>query len=235
MKYFVTAALAVALMGAAATAQAENPRDRDQHRTEARPARAEAPRTERTAPRVERTAPRRVERAAPTVDRRAPSRVERTAPRLERTAPRVERTAPRVEHTAARVDHRTATRNDRGRPAVGHAGAGRPGFGYQSHGLRPSDRGRAVYSVSVYRQEFVATRRYRYVGGGYPGGWYAHSWYYGNVLPIGWYGPEFYLNFGLYGLLGPPIGCEWVREGPDAVLVDIWSGQVLSVERGVFY
>jgi hypothetical protein len=30
-------------------------------------------------------------------------------------------------------------------------------------------------------------------------------------------------------------GCEWVREGSDAVLVNIWTGEVLSVASGVFW
>jgi Ni/Co efflux regulator RcnB len=226
MKYFVTAALAVALMGAAAAAQAENPQDKE-HRTEARPARAPAPRVERTAPRVERAAPR-VERTAPRVERTAP-RVERTAPRVERTAPRVERTAPRVERTAPRVE--------RTRPAAVAARTtkGAHDYGFKSHALRPADKGRSYYSASRFQARYVAVRRFHFVGGGYPGGWYARAWVFGDVLPIGWYAPGFYLDYGNYGLPLPPIGCEWVREGPDAVLVDVWTGQVLSVYSGVFY
>jgi len=33
----------------------------------------------------------------------------------------------------------------------------------------------------------------------------------------------------------PPVGCEWVRVGSDALLVDIWTGEVLSVEYGLFW
>ncbi len=51
----------------------------------------------------------------------------------------------------------------------------------------------------------------------------------------GWYGSGYYLNFWSYGLPNPPIGCEWVRVGDDAMLVDIWSGEVLSVYYGIFW
>lgn len=61
------------------------------------------------------------------------------------------------------------------------------------------------------------------------------SWSYGDRLPWGWFGASYYLNWGAYGLPLPPIGCEWVRVGSDALLVDIWSGEVLSVYYGLFW
>jgi Ni/Co efflux regulator RcnB len=82
---------------------------------------------------------------------------------------------------------------------------------------------------------FTPQRRFHFAGGGYPGGWYARTWGYGDYLPVGWFTPDFYLDFGYYGLPEPPVGCEWVREGPDAVLVDVWTGEVLSVDSGIFY
>jgi hypothetical protein len=33
----------------------------------------------------------------------------------------------------------------------------------------------------------------------------------------------------------PPIGCEWIRVGRDALLVDIWSGEILSVYYDMFW
>jgi Ni/Co efflux regulator RcnB len=61
------------------------------------------------------------------------------------------------------------------------------------------------------------------------------SWSFGDYLPGGWYGSSYYLNAWQYGLPYPPIGCEWVRVGNDALLVDVWSGQVLSVYYGLFW
>jgi Ni/Co efflux regulator RcnB len=54
-------------------------------------------------------------------------------------------------------------------------------------------------------------------------------------LPFGWYQPDYYLDWAGFGLPAPPIGCEWVREGADAVLVDVYTGEILSVYQGVFY
>jgi Ni/Co efflux regulator RcnB len=62
-----------------------------------------------------------------------------------------------------------------------------------------------------------------------------NSWSFGDYLPGGWYSQSYYLNSGMYGLPYPPVGCEWVRVGDDALLVDVWSGQVLSVYYNLFW
>ena len=112
---------------------------------------------------------------------------------------------------------------------------GRPGYGFQGHGMRPNDNGRGYYDPGRFGQRYYAQHRFRYEGPGYPRGWYEHSWRYGEILPFGWFTPDYYLNYDEFGLQPPPIGCEWVRQGGDAVLVDVWTGQVLSVYQGVFY
>lgn len=108
-------------------------------------------------------------------------------------------------------------------------------FGFHEHGLRGRDQGRGWYQAGEYRQHFQAERRFRVGFFARPSGWYYRSWGYGMFLPWGWFAPEYYLDWQDYGLPPPPIGCEWVREGPDAVLVDIWTGEVLSVYSGLFY
>jgi hypothetical protein len=121
----------------------------------------------------------------------------------------------------------------RGGPPGG--GSGRPGFGFQGHALRPGDRGRSYYNPGAFQQQYSAPRRFRFDNYAYPGGWYARTWVYGDYLPDGWFTPDYYLDWGYYQLPEPPVGCEWVRQGPDAVLVDVWTGEVLSVESGLFY
>lgn len=61
------------------------------------------------------------------------------------------------------------------------------------------------------------------------------AWSFGDYLPYGWYSPSYYLDAWRYGLPQPPIGCEWVRVGDNALLVDVWSGQVLSVYYDLFW
>jgi hypothetical protein len=116
-----------------------------------------------------------------------------------------------------------------------HPGGGGHGFGFHSHALRPGDQGRSYYNSGAFQRQYNAQRRFRVFNYNYPGGWYARSWVYGDFLPFGWFTPDYYLDWGYYQLPEPPIGCEWVREGPDAVLVDVWTGEVLSVYSGAFY
>jgi Ni/Co efflux regulator RcnB len=101
--------------------------------------------------------------------------------------------------------------------------------------LRPQDQGRSQFDPNRFRHSYFAQRRYN--AGAYyqPRGWYYRRWGFGDILPFGWFASNYYLSAFDYGLPPPPIGAEWVRNGPDAVLVDIWSGEVLSVEYGVFY
>ncbi|HKD21615.1 MAG TPA: RcnB family protein, partial [Rhizomicrobium sp.] len=39
----------------------------------------------------------------------------------------------------------------------------------------------------------------------------------------------------LFDLAIPPYGFEWVRYGDDALLVNVYTGQILEVEYDVFY
>ncbi|MDR6627184.1 RcnB family protein [Caulobacter segnis] len=100
---------------------------------------------------------------------------------------------------------------------------------------RDRDRGRPHYDRYSYRPSYRAPQRYRAPVYAYPRGWYARPWAFGDRLPGGWYGSSYYLDAWRYGLPQPPIGCEWVRVGDDAILVDVWSGQVLSVWRDLFW
>jgi Ni/Co efflux regulator RcnB len=119
---------------------------------------------------------------------------------------------------------------------VGRQGAGprESGFGFQAHAPRDRDQGRSWFNGGAFAHEVQATRHFQIAPYAYPHGWYARTWSYGNYLPLGWYTADYYLDWNDYGLPPPPIGCEWVRVGPDALLVDIWTGEVLSVESGIF-
>jgi Ni/Co efflux regulator RcnB len=120
-----------------------------------------------------------------------------------------------------------------GNPAVNAAiRGGTPGA---NHDLRSRDAGRGWYNASRFPQRFQAQRRFHVGWVNRPHGWYQRTWAFGEFLPFGWFAPEFYLDYQDYGLAYPPVGCEWVREGPDAVLVNVWTGEVLSVAYGVFW
>lgn len=69
----------------------------------------------------------------------------------------------------------------------------------------------------------------------WPGGYRYHRYYYGQFLPWIFLAPEYYFtDYYDYGFDAPPYGYEWVRYGPDLLLVNIETGQVEDVEYGVF-
>ena len=122
-----------------------------------------------------------------------------------------------------------------GRTFRSGAGVGRALNDTGSHGLRAQDRGRRSFAQGGFQRSYQSQRRFDAGRSFQPSGWYYRRWGFGDYLPLGWYVSSYYLNAWDYGLPPPPIGAEWVRNGPDAVLVDIWTGEVLSVEYGVFY
>jgi Ni/Co efflux regulator RcnB len=107
-----------------------------------------------------------------------------------------------------------------------------PGFG---HSLRPRDNGRHAYNPSLFPRIFQTARRFHIAPYVQPRGWFFRSWAYGDFLPQGWFDAPYYLDWGYYRLPMPPIGCEWVREGNDALLVDVWTGEILSIEPNMFW
>ena len=63
----------------------------------------------------------------------------------------------------------------------------------------------------------------------------ARRWTYGEILPRAYWAPEYVLaDYWLFGLEVPPLGCEWVRDGADAILVNTVDSEILQVEYGVF-
>lgn len=119
--------------------------------------------------------------------------------------------------------------------ASGFSGGVRGGVPGGGHQLRGRDQGRTWYHQGAMAQQFHAQRRFHADFYNRPHGWYARRWGFGEFLPWGWFAPSYYLDYEDYDLPVPPIGCEWVREGPDAVLVNVWTGEVLSVDYGVFW
>lgn len=101
--------------------------------------------------------------------------------------------------------------------------------------IRDRDRNRHWYNPSQWQRSYWAQHRYRVSPYRYPSGWYVRTWVFGDRLPHSWYGQSYYLDWWRYRLPMPPIGAEWVRVGDDALLVDTWSGQVLSVYYDLFW
>ncbi len=100
------------------------------------------------------------------------------------------------------------------------------------------DRNRPRYDPRRYPREIHPRQRYYWRGPAYryPPGFYANQWFYGDILPWGWYSSDYYIdNWYWYGLEPPPAGFEWVRSGRDAILVDVFTGRVYEVVYDLFW
>jgi Ni/Co efflux regulator RcnB len=116
------------------------------------------------------------------------------------------------------------------------------GHRYDWNGYQPGHRPpewqqyRQNFNPRPYQFNRDAERRYRWQPYMQPRGWYYQRWVFGQVLPLLFWGRDYWLdNYWQFGLMDPPYGYVWVRYGNDALLVDVESGQILSVMYGVFY
>ena len=109
----------------------------------------------------------------------------------------------------------------RGGPVVGPPLRGGPFVGPQQHLF--SYRGHTVERVHI--APFI-----------YPRGWGYRRWVVGAVLPPLFLVPAYYYaDWAGLGLAEPPPGYQWVRYGPDLLLVDLSTGQVVDAVYGAFY
>jgi Ni/Co efflux regulator RcnB len=86
-----------------------------------------------------------------------------------------------------------------------------------------------------YPPAYFSSHRYRHSWRP-PSGFYLRSWSFGEFFPRGWYGPGYYIvDPWQYDLPLPPPGYEWVRSGPDALLIDEFSGRIVQIVRNIFW
>jgi hypothetical protein len=70
----------------------------------------------------------------------------------------------------------------------------------------------------------------------YPHGWGYRRWVVGATLPVLFLAPAYYYaEWAGLGLPPPDPGFQWVRYGPDLLLVNVGTGQVVDVVYGAFY
>ena len=206
-------------------AKQERRQDRAEVKQQRREIRAERPKAAQ--PRV-RQAQQRVQLRQDRREDRRDRRVERRDDRQDR---RVEQRII-LRNQAARVDRERRQRVVRAQRHESRPAFRRPGEG---RAFRDRDRNRRWYDSSHYRKTYHSARRYRAPAYRFPSGFYVRSWSFGDRLPVSWYSRSYYLDWWQYGLPRPPIGTEWVRMHDDAVLVDVWTGQVLAVYYDLFW
>lgn len=105
-------------------------------------------------------------------------------------------------------------------------------------GHRPADWNSRNHNVDfrAYQWNRTAQVRYHYRPYEPPHGYYYRRWAYGQIFPTIFWTQNYWLtDYYSFGLDNPPYGYVWVRYGPDALLVNVYDGQILSVEYNVFY
>jgi len=137
------------------------------------------------------------------------------------------------EHAAApREEARPAAHAPAAHPAEPHPGPS----GYQ----RPTapqgwDARPKTVDRQAYQHNFQAARSYKVGPYQRPPGWVNRHWGYGDHLPRAYWASQYLLaDYWLFGLEVPPVDYEWVRVGPDALLISLSTGEVLQAEYGVF-
>jgi Ni/Co efflux regulator RcnB len=68
-----------------------------------------------------------------------------------------------------------------------------------------------------------------------PFGWDYQPFSIGYRMWPAYYGNQYWIDPGLYGLPYPPPGCVWIRYWNDAILVDMYSGTTLDVIPNFFW
>jgi hypothetical protein len=70
----------------------------------------------------------------------------------------------------------------------------------------------------------------------YPHGWEYRRWVIGAALPPLFLAPAYYYrDWAAMGLAPPEPGFQWVRYGPDLLLVNVATGQVVDTVYDAFY
>ncbi|MBI3678406.1 MAG: RcnB family protein [Proteobacteria bacterium] len=104
------------------------------------------------------------------------------------------------------------------------------------HNMRSGVQTRTRTDVSRLRGAKTSPQRYH--AGVYkaPSGYHYQRWSPGERLPHIYFVRTFWiLDFIDFGLFLPPPGYVWVRFGPDALLIDTFTGEVIAVEYDVFW
>jgi len=94
----------------------------------------------------------------------------------------------------------------------------------------------ADFNPHSYQWNRTSNQRYHYQTYQRPHGWYAQRWVYGQILPTLFWSQSYWVtSYYNFGLIDPPYGYVWVQNGNDALLVNVQTGEILSVEYNVFY
>ena len=145
-------------------------------------------------------------------------------------------------HSHVAVHHMAAHRAVHGRIAAHHVVrhvAAHAAHHVVHHAIRAATRPghRAPRAeVARFRKNIVAVHRFH--AGLYraPRGYVYRRWVFGERLPGIYFATDFWItDFLAFDLFAPPDGLVWVRYGPDALLIDRYTGEIIQVDYGVFF
>ena len=131
-------------------------------------------------------------------------------------------TTSTVNRTGSTGVHRTTTStvNRAGTAAVHTTTVNRTTNVNVNHAYHPSTWNRARIHAGAYN---------------YPHGYAYQRWAVGRPLPRAFLAPAYYYTgYAALGLTAPPPSYHWVRYGPDLMLVNITTGNVVDIRYGVF-
>jgi Ni/Co efflux regulator RcnB len=136
---------------------------------------------------------------------------------------------------------RDSDRPNSGRPDTSRPDAPKPGPSAQrppSHRPAAADRPPHIGKRPAHR--FLSGggwhRSIRGPAFSFPPGFRYQTWATGGILPpVFLAAPYFYDGYATLGLAPPPAGYQWVRYGPDLLLVNVHTGRIADVVDGVFY
>jgi Ni/Co efflux regulator RcnB len=93
----------------------------------------------------------------------------------------------------------------------------------------------AKIDISVYRRAEPAAHHFSIGVYHAPHGYAYRRYSVGERLDQAFYARDYWLtDWAAYDLMSPPDGYVWVRFGPDAILIDEATGDVVQVQYGIF-
>jgi Ni/Co efflux regulator RcnB len=114
---------------------------------------------------------------------------------------------------------------------TGQQGKGPSGSAGAHHG-----NAQAAMKLPHFHKNMRAGHRFRIGSYRGPHGYHYRRWAFGMFLPEIYFAQDYWISdYSDYDLDDPPDGYVWVRYGPDALLIDEDTGEIVEAEYGVFY
>jgi len=120
-------------------------------------------------------------------------------------------------------------------------GGGGKGHAWYQQGGKPDraqyNRVRAQIHLGQFRMNVTSHQRFHAnFTWNPPRGYHYRHYRYGQHLPRIYFVQDYWIDdYYDYDLIDPPYGFVWVRFGPDAILVDEFTGEIVQVVYNVFW